>query len=109
MKKAVKSIYLTLKIKSKRKFEEPFVKKETSTEMVYLLSVKVLFFRYLLKMKVSCNLRKKIIILRNISIQEFVLQRPEKYGGDIIFDKYEDLEKAFADKVNHSFHLRISK
>jgi len=30
--------------------------------------------------------------------EKFVLQRPEKYGGDIIFDKYEDLEKAFADK-----------
>ena len=28
----------------------------------------------------------------------FVINRPEKYGGDISYDTYADLEKAYADK-----------
>lgn len=45
-------------------------------------------------------------ILELKNIDGFVIHRPEKYGGDIVFRNYEDLEKQFADKLLHPADLK---
>lgn len=37
---------------------------------------------------------------------KFVVERPEKFGGNIVFDSYEDIEKAFAEKNLHPVDLK---
>jgi tyrosyl-tRNA synthetase len=36
----------------------------------------------------------------------FVVKRPEKWGGDIVYKTYEEVEKAFADKSLSSVDLK---
>ena len=38
--------------------------------------------------------------------KEFVIERPEKYGGKISFKTYDDVEKAFASKELSSIDLK---
>ncbi len=45
-------------------------------------------------------------ILELRGTNEFTIHRPEKYGGDIVFTKYEDVEKLFADKGLHPGDLK---
>jgi len=39
-------------------------------------------------------------------IDEFIVKRPEKFGGDVIYKSYEDLEKDFVDKKLHPMDLK---
>ncbi|MEI8364596.1 MAG: tyrosine--tRNA ligase [archaeon] len=39
-------------------------------------------------------------------IDEFVVKRPEKFGGDVTYKSYEDLEKDFVDKKLHPMDLK---
>jgi tyrosyl-tRNA synthetase len=39
-------------------------------------------------------------------IDEFVVKRPEKFGGDITYKSYEDLEKDFVEKKLHPMDLK---
>ncbi|MFH1316977.1 MAG: tyrosine--tRNA ligase [Candidatus Woesearchaeota archaeon] len=41
-------------------------------------------------------------------IDEFLIERPEKWGGNIIFKNYEDLEKSFVKKDIHPQDLKMS-
>ena len=36
---------------------------------------------------------------------KLTLQRPEKWGGNLVFDNYQDLETAFANQVKFRFDL----
>jgi tyrosyl-tRNA synthetase len=38
--------------------------------------------------------------------RDFVVKRPEKYGGTVKFKKYAEVEKAFADKKLSSIDLK---
>jgi tyrosyl-tRNA synthetase len=38
--------------------------------------------------------------------EEFVIERPEKWGGNMVFKTYEDLEKAFVNKDLHPMDLK---
>lgn len=38
--------------------------------------------------------------------EEFVIERPEKFGGNLSFKSYEDLEKAFVEKELHPMDLK---
>lgn len=40
----------------------------------------------------------RIVAFKLLKGKPFVINRPEKYGGDISYDTYADLEKAYADK-----------
>ncbi|MGV8161991.1 MAG: tyrosine--tRNA ligase [Candidatus Nanoarchaeia archaeon] len=50
----------------------------------------------------------KYIIFKKLNRdgRKFVINRPEKYGGDIAFESYEDVESAFADKKLSSIDLK---
>ncbi|MFW6233065.1 MAG: tyrosine--tRNA ligase, partial [Nanoarchaeota archaeon] len=37
---------------------------------------------------------------------EFIIKRPEKYGGNLKYSSYEDVEKDFADKKIHPLDLK---
>jgi tyrosyl-tRNA synthetase len=39
-------------------------------------------------------------------VDAFEIKRPEKFGGDLKFETYEDLEKAFAKKDVHPLDLK---
>jgi len=41
-------------------------------------------------------------------VREFKIERPEKFGGDISYEKYKDLEKDFIDKKIHPSDLKKS-
>jgi len=41
-------------------------------------------------------------------IDKFKIERPKKFGGNISFDSYEDLEKAFVAKEVHPLDLKIA-
>ena len=38
--------------------------------------------------------------------EKFVVERPEKYGGNLVFDTYEQIENAFKKKELHSLDLK---
>ncbi|MFW6449826.1 MAG: tyrosine--tRNA ligase [Nanoarchaeota archaeon] len=48
----------------------------------------------------------KYIIFEKIN--EFVIERPEKFGGTIKFNTYEELEKAFVEKKVHPMDLKAA-
>lgn len=48
----------------------------------------------------------KYIIFEKFS--EFVISRPEKFGGDLVFGNYEELEGCFLNKELHPMDLKIS-
>jgi len=41
-------------------------------------------------------------------VDEFVVERPEKWGGNLTFTSYEELEKAFVDKELHPMDLKAT-
>ena len=43
----------------------------------------------------------------NIKKENFIIDRPKKYGGQIIYEKYIDLENAFLDKKLHPIDLKL--
>lgn len=53
----------------------------------------------------------KYIIFEKIkdgTIKEFRVERPEKYGGNVIYKTYQELEKDFVDKKLHPMDLKVS-
>ncbi len=38
--------------------------------------------------------------------EEIIIQRPEKYGGDLHYESYEEMEAAFASKELHPMDLK---
>jgi tyrosyl-tRNA synthetase len=40
--------------------------------------------------------------------KEFVIERPAKWGGNLVFTSYADLEKAFAEKQVHPADLKAA-
>lgn len=50
----------------------------------------------------------KFIVFKQLEREEriFVVERPEKYGGNIEFKTYKEVEKAFADKILSSIDLK---
>ena len=47
-----------------------------------------------------------IMTLKNDEKKKFVVERPQKFGGDLEFSTYEELEKTFADKKLHPLDLK---
>ena len=47
-----------------------------------------------------------IIILKNDNNKEFIIKRPEKWGGDLRYSNYKDLEKDFINKNIHPMDLK---
>ncbi len=41
-------------------------------------------------------------------VKQFKIERPEKFGGDVSFNSYEDLEKAFTAKEVHPMDLKLA-
>jgi len=53
----------------------------------------------------------KYIIFEKVkdgTIKEFKVERPEKFGGNVIYKTYEDLEKDFVEKKLHPMDLKAS-
>lgn len=48
----------------------------------------------------------KYIIFEKVS--KFKIERPKKFGGDISFDSYDDLERAFVKKEVHPMDLKLA-
>jgi len=48
----------------------------------------------------------KYIVFEKIS--EFTIERPEKFGGNVTYTSYEELEKAFVDKEVHPMDLKAA-
>lgn len=53
-------------------------------------------------------LKQVIMPLKEDKKEVFIVKRSEKYGGNINFKTYEELEKAFIDKKLHPLDLKIS-
>ena len=47
-----------------------------------------------------------IFIIKNDKQEKFVINRPEKYGGNLEYESYEDLEKDFIEKNLHPLDLK---
>ena len=48
-----------------------------------------------------------VMILKKDKNEDFIIKRPEKFGGDIIYRNYSDLEKDFVEKQLHPMDLKI--
>lgn len=46
--------------------------------------------------------------LDRLGIKEVVIERPEKFGGNVIVNSFQDLEKKFANKEIHPMDLKIT-
>lgn len=51
-------------------------------------------------------LKHVIFVILNDAGKDFVIERPEKYGGNLSFASYEAVEKAFANKELHPLDLK---
>ncbi len=47
-----------------------------------------------------------VMVLKEDAGEKFVIERPEKFGGNVEFATYAELEKAFADKKLHPMDLK---
>ncbi len=48
------------------------------------------------------------MVLKNDAGDKFVIERPEKFGGNLIFDSYEEVEKSFVEKKLHPLDLKMA-
>ena len=48
-----------------------------------------------------------IFVLKSDRNESFVIDRPEKYGGNLVFESYDDLERAFVNKELHPLDLKL--
>ena len=48
-----------------------------------------------------------IFVLKGDKGEDFVIQRPEKYGGDLTFKSYDELENAFVKEELHPLDLKM--
>ncbi len=46
--------------------------------------------------------------LDRLGIKEVVIERPEKFGGNVVFNSFEELERKFANKEIHPMDLKIT-
>jgi len=51
-------------------------------------------------------LRYVIMVLKSDRKEKFVVSRPQKFGGDVKFSTYDEIEKMFADKKLHPLDLK---
>jgi len=51
-------------------------------------------------------LKNVILTLKQDRKEKFVVERPEKYGGNLVFSNYEEVEKAYIDKELHPLDLK---
>lgn len=51
-------------------------------------------------------LKSVIMVLKQDNNQSFVIERPEKYGGNLTFKSYEEIEKLFISKKLHPLDLK---
>lgn len=51
-------------------------------------------------------LKYLIFILKEGKNEKFVVERPEKYGGDLIYSNYLEVEKDFVEKKLHPLDLK---
>jgi tyrosyl-tRNA synthetase len=51
-------------------------------------------------------LLKYLIFVRKKDKENFIIERPEKYGGNLIYGKYEDVERDFESKKIHPLDLK---
>ena len=49
-----------------------------------------------------------IMVIKQDANEKFVVQRPEKYGGNLEYKNYEEVEKDFNDKKLHPLDLKNS-
>ncbi|MFA4887876.1 MAG: tyrosine--tRNA ligase [Candidatus Nanoarchaeia archaeon] len=47
-----------------------------------------------------------ILIVKKDRNEKFVIQRPEKFGGDLVYSSYEEVEKDFVEKKLHPLDLK---
>jgi len=53
-------------------------------------------------------LKYVIMVIKEDKKESFVIKRPEKYGGNLSFGSYNEIEKAFRDKKVHPLDLKNS-
>ena len=51
-------------------------------------------------------LKNVIMTLKQDRKEQFVVERPEKYGGNLVFSNYEEVEKAYINKELHPLDLK---
>ena len=47
-----------------------------------------------------------VIVIKQDSNKKFIVERDEKFGGNLEFERYEDLEKMYANKELHPLDLK---
>ncbi|MFH1151722.1 MAG: tyrosine--tRNA ligase [Nanoarchaeota archaeon] len=53
-------------------------------------------------------LKYLIFVIKEDNKKEFIIERPEKYGGNLVYNNYEQLEKDFISKKLHPLDLKNS-
>ncbi len=53
-------------------------------------------------------LKYVIMTIKQDKGEDFIVERPEKYGGNLIFKNYEEVEKSFVEKKLHPLDLKIA-
>jgi len=53
-------------------------------------------------------LKYVVMVIKEDKNEEFIVKRNEKYGGDLVFKSYKEIEKAFIKKEIHPFDLKNS-
>ena len=51
-------------------------------------------------------LKHVVMVLKSDAGEEFVIERPEKFGGNVSFSSYEEIEKAYIKKKIHPLDLK---
>jgi len=51
-------------------------------------------------------LKNVVIVIKQDSNKKFIVERDEKFGGNLEFERYEDLEKMYANKELHPLDLK---
>ena len=51
-------------------------------------------------------LKHVVMIIKEDNNEKFIVRRDKKYGGDLVFSSYEDIEKAFVKKELHPLDLK---
>ncbi|MCK4521489.1 MAG: tyrosine--tRNA ligase [Nanoarchaeota archaeon] len=53
-------------------------------------------------------LKYVLMVVKQDNKEKFTIKRPEKFGGDVSYSNYEDLEKDFKDKKLHPMDLKLA-
>jgi len=55
---------------------------------------------------IMAHLKHVLMVMKKDKGEKFVVERPEKFGGNIEYENYEDIEKDFVDKKLHPLDLK---